>query len=87
MPCASSRSSRLVSAAAAVLLLSVPSWDLKTLWVNDDRGNDLAGRFIHTGHGAHGIYPDREGRRIFLSNRDGGSVSVLDASSLAIIAT
>jgi YVTN family beta-propeller protein len=87
VPCASSRSSRLVSAAAAVLLLSVPSWDLKTLWVNDDRGNDLAGRFIHTGHGAHGIYPDREGRRIFLSNRDGGSVSVLDASSLAIIAT
>jgi YVTN family beta-propeller protein len=44
-------------------------------------------RFIRTGAGAHGIYPDREGRRIFVTNRDGGSVSVLDASSLAITAT
>ena len=44
-------------------------------------------RFIRTGNGAHGIYPDRDGRRIFVSNRDEGSVSVLDASSLAITAT
>ena len=44
-------------------------------------------RFIPTGKGAHGIYPDREGRRVFVSNRDEGSVSVLDASSLAITAT
>ena len=44
-------------------------------------------RFILTGKGAHGIYPDREGRRVFVSNRDEGSVSVLDASSLAITAT
>jgi YVTN family beta-propeller protein len=44
-------------------------------------------RFIPTGKGAHGIYPDREGRRIFVSNRAGGSVSVLDASTLAITTT
>jgi len=44
-------------------------------------------RFIHTGKGAHGIYPDREAKRIFVSNRDEGSISVLDASSLAIAAT
>jgi YVTN family beta-propeller protein len=44
-------------------------------------------RFIPTGKGAHGIYPDRQGRRMFVSNRDEGSVSVLDASSLAIVAT
>ena len=44
-------------------------------------------RFIPTGKGAHGIYPDRNGRRLFVSNRDAGSVSVLDAASLAIIAT
>ena len=44
-------------------------------------------RFIPTGKGAHGIYPDREGRRMFVSNRDEGSISVLDASSLAITAT
>ena len=44
-------------------------------------------RFIRTGMGAHGIYPARDGRHIFVSNRDEGSVSVLDASSLAITAT
>ena len=44
-------------------------------------------RFIPTGMGAHGIYPDREAKRIFVSNRDEGSISVLDAASLAIIAT
>jgi len=44
-------------------------------------------RFIPTGKGAHGIYPDRDGRRIFVSNRGEGSISVLDASSLAITAT
>jgi len=44
-------------------------------------------RFIPTGKGAHGIYPDRDGRRMFVSNRDAGSVSVLDAASLAILAT
>lgn len=44
-------------------------------------------RFIPTGLGAHGIYPDREGRRIFVSNRGEGSISVLDASSLAIVTT
>jgi YVTN family beta-propeller protein len=43
-------------------------------------------RFIPTGKGAHGIYPDREGKRMFVSNRGEGSISVLDASSLAIIA-
>jgi len=44
-------------------------------------------RFIHTGMGAHGIYPDRPGKRFFVSNRDQGSISVLDATSLAITAT
>jgi YVTN family beta-propeller protein len=44
-------------------------------------------RFIPTGKGAHGIYPDRKGTRIFVSNRDEGFVSVLDASSLTITAT
>jgi YVTN family beta-propeller protein len=43
-------------------------------------------RFIPTGLGAHGIYPDRAGRRMFVSNRDEGSVTVLDASTLATIA-
>ena len=43
-------------------------------------------RFIPAGKGARGIYPDRQARRMFVSNRGEGSISVLNASSLAIIA-
>ena len=43
-------------------------------------------RFIHTGKGAHGIYPSRDARRIFVSNRDEGTTSVLDATTLAEVA-
>ena len=56
------------------------------VWVINARTQGIE-RFIPTGKGAHGIYPDREGRRIFVSNRDEGSISVLDASSLAIVST
>jgi DNA-binding beta-propeller fold protein YncE len=56
------------------------------IWVVNARKGRIE-RFIHTGAGAHGIYPDRDGRRMFVSNRDAGSISVLDASSLAITAT
>ncbi|HEX2894459.1 MAG TPA: hypothetical protein VHO29_10700 [Marmoricola sp.] len=35
--------------------------------------------FLLTGKGAHGIYPSRDATRIFVSNRDAGSISVLDA--------
>jgi len=56
------------------------------VWVISSRAKKVE-RFIATGKGAHGIYPDRAGRRIFVTNRDGGSISVLDASSLTIRAT
>jgi YVTN family beta-propeller protein len=37
--------------------------------------------FIRTGKGAHGIYFSRDGRHAFVSNRDEGSVSVLDLAT------
>ncbi|TWP38699.1 YncE family protein [Leekyejoonella antrihumi] len=43
-------------------------------------------RFIHTGLGAHGIYPSRDDTKIYVSNRDEGSISVLDASTLEPVA-
>lgn len=43
-------------------------------------------RFVRTGKGAHGIYPSRNGKEIYVSNRDEGSVSVLDAQTLKPIA-
>jgi len=38
--------------------------------------------FLPTGAGAHGIYPSRDGRFMYVSNRDEGTVSVLDAVTL-----
>jgi YVTN family beta-propeller protein len=43
-------------------------------------------RFIRTGMGAHGIYPSRDATRLFVSNRDAGSVTVLDAGTLEKVA-
>jgi DNA-binding beta-propeller fold protein YncE len=51
------------------------------LWVIDARTFTIK-RFVHTGKGAHGIYPSRDATRIFVSNRDEGTVSVLDAATL-----
>ena len=38
--------------------------------------------FLPTGAGAHGIYPSRDGRSIYVTNRDAGSISVLDGATL-----
>lgn len=43
-------------------------------------------RFLPTGMGAHGIYPSRDAKRLFVANRDAGSVSVLDARTLKQVA-
>jgi YVTN family beta-propeller protein len=37
--------------------------------------------FTHTGLGAHGIYPSRDATRVFVSNRDEGTISVFDATT------
>jgi DNA-binding beta-propeller fold protein YncE len=51
------------------------------VWVVDAHKMRVV-RFVHTGRGAHSIYPSRDARRIFVGNRDAGTVSVLDARSL-----
>ncbi len=43
--------------------------------------------FIHTGKGAHGLYPSRDGKNLYISNRAEGSVSVLQFSKRKIIGT
>ena len=49
-----------------------------------DRRDDLHGRAGSSppGKGAHGIYPSRDARRLYVSNRDEGTVTVLDAATL-----
>jgi DNA-binding beta-propeller fold protein YncE len=48
------------------------------LWVLDGAATRVI-REIPTGLGAHGLYLDREAKRLFVSNRHEGTVSVLDA--------
>ena len=43
--------------------------------------------FLPTGKGTHGLYVDRTGRRLFVTNRGEGSVSVLDFATRRISAT
>lgn len=54
--------------------------DAGGLWVVDGQANGVQ-RFIATGAGAHGIYFDRAARRMFVTNRNEGSVSVLDPAN------
>jgi YVTN family beta-propeller protein len=42
---------------------------------------------IPTGAGAHGIYPSRDGRLLYVSNRDAGSVSVVDPAARKTLTT
>jgi YVTN family beta-propeller protein len=44
-------------------------------------------RFLRTGKGTHSIYPDRAATRLFVANRDAGSITVLDASTLKTLHT
>ena len=46
------------------------------VWVIDARRMRRTG-FVHTGAGAHGLYPSRDSRRLFVSNRGEGSVTVI----------
>ncbi|MEV6963627.1 beta-propeller fold lactonase family protein [Hamadaea sp. NPDC051192] len=50
------------------------------VYVFDAQANRRTG-FIPTGQGAHGIYFSRDGKRAFVSNRDEGSISVLDVAT------
>jgi YVTN family beta-propeller protein len=43
--------------------------------------------FIHTGAGAHGLYPSRDARYLYVTNRDAGTISVIDFSTRAIVRT
>src|SRR4051794_20435750 len=40
--------------------------------------------FLPTGKGAHGVYPSRDGSVLYVSNRDEGSISVVDAVTLKV---
>ena len=55
------------------------------VWVIDAASLEFT-KFIQTGKGAHWIYPSRDAKRLFVANRDEGTISVLDSESLDILA-
>jgi 4-amino-4-deoxy-L-arabinose transferase-like glycosyltransferase/DNA-binding beta-propeller fold protein YncE len=52
--------------------------DMRTggVWLIDAHTLNRIG-FVHTGAGAHGLYPSRDARQLYVSNRGEGSISVL----------
>jgi YVTN family beta-propeller protein len=43
--------------------------------------------FLPTGAGAHGLYPSRDAKDLYVSNRDAGSISVVDFATRSVVAT
>lgn len=43
--------------------------------------------FIPTGRGTHGLYPSRDGTKMYATNRLGGSISVIDFAARAVVST
>jgi DNA-binding beta-propeller fold protein YncE len=44
-------------------------------------------RFMHTGAGAHGLYPSRDARYLYVTNRMAGSISVISFKTQRIVHT
>jgi len=44
-------------------------------------------RFMPTGRGAHGLYPSRDARYLYVSNRSAGSISVISFATRRIVRT
>jgi YVTN family beta-propeller protein len=56
------------------------------VWLVD--GNNLRVlRFMPTGAGAHGLYPSRDSRDLYVTNRAAGSISVISFATRRIVAT
>ena len=56
------------------------------LWEIDPRHFRVIG-FLRTGAGAHGLYPSRDARDMYVSNRKAGSISVVSFASRKVIKT
>jgi YVTN family beta-propeller protein len=49
-----------------------------------DAATRRARAFVPTGAGAHSVYPSRDASVLYVGNRDGGTVSVLDGATFAV---
>jgi YVTN family beta-propeller protein len=56
------------------------------LWEIDGRRMRITG-FLHTGVGVHGLYPSRDGRLLYATNRSAGTISVMSFRTRRVVAT
>jgi YVTN family beta-propeller protein len=56
------------------------------LWEIDGRRLKVIG-FLHTGAGTHGLYPSRDARYLYVSNRSEGSISVVSFRTRKVVRT
>ena len=56
------------------------------VWEIDAHSFAVAG-FLPTGRGAHGLYPSRDAHELYVTNRDEGTVTVVDFATRSVIAT
>jgi YVTN family beta-propeller protein len=56
------------------------------VWEIDGASFTVLG-FLPTGAGAHGLYPSRDAQDLYVSNRDAGSISVVDFATRTVVAT
>jgi DNA-binding beta-propeller fold protein YncE len=55
------------------------------LWEVDGRRLEVIG-FIHTGRGVHGLYPSRDSKLLYATNRAEGSISVISFATRKVVA-
>jgi YVTN family beta-propeller protein len=55
------------------------------VWEIDRTGRHVIG-FIHTGGGAHGLYPSRNAKLLYITNRNEGTISVLNFATRRLVA-
>jgi YVTN family beta-propeller protein len=67
-------------------LLYVADQDRAGVWEIDPASFTVVG-FLPTGSGAHGLYPSRDARVLYVSNRIAGTISVVDFASRRIVQT
>jgi YVTN family beta-propeller protein len=66
--------------------LYVADQDNGGIWEISPRTFRVIG-FTHTGAGAHGLYPSRDARFLYVSNREAGSVSVIRFATNRVVST
>ena len=54
------------------------------VWIVGAQSFKVVG-FVHTGRGAHGLYPSRDARYLYVSNRGEGSISVLSFATRKVV--